>query len=287
MSERPSLLVVLAAILLCGVGAGALCADLCAWLLSVSFDDVNVHHRFADADGRHWLGTDALGRDLFTRLLAGGRTSLATALSAAAAAGIVGVAVGALAALCKGVVDSFLMRMVDALLALPTLPLVLVLAALDVGQSPSATTTTMRVVLLLSVLSWPALARLVRALALRTLTLDHVQAARALGASEMRIVVVHVLPSCLPAVIVQVTLLAGENLLAEGALSFLGLGVPPPLPSWGNMMMGALDLIEQDAPTVLAPALLLSLTAAAMQVAGDHARARFTHGGGLFFRERP
>jgi peptide/nickel transport system permease protein len=282
MSRREPVAVVAGAFLLVVV-LGALLADVVAGVLGVSGDAVDPARRFADAGGAHLLGTDALGRDLFVRLLQGARTSVAVAVAAAVVATVLGVVVGVVAARTGGLVDAVVMRLVDALVALPALPLVLFFAALDVGQAPSSAWALTRVVVLLSVLSWMTTARLVRAQVRQVLALDHVAAARALGATELRVVVVHVLPLCAPTVLVQATLEAAENLVAEGALSFLGLGVPPPLASWGNMLTGALDVVALDPPTALAPATLLFLVAAALQVAGDALRARWlgTVAGGL------
>jgi len=255
MSRRDPVAVVAVALLLLVV-LGALLADVAAVVLGVSGDAVDPARRFADAGGAHLLGTDALGRDLFVRLLLGARTSVAVAVAAAAVATVLGVVVGVVAARAGGVVDAALMRLVDALVALPALPLVLLFAAVDVGQAPSASWALTRVVVLLSVLSWMTTARLVRAQVRQVLALDHVAAARALGATERRIVVVHVLPLCAPTVLVQATLEAAENLVAEGALSFLGL-------------------VAVDPPTALAPAALLFFTAATLQLAGDALRERW------------
>jgi peptide/nickel transport system permease protein len=278
MSLRRDPVVVVAVVLLVLVVAGAAFADVVAAVLGVSADAVDPAHRFADASGAHWLGTDALGRDLFVRLLMGARVSVVVAVVAALVATAIGVVVGAVAAVRGGVVDGVLMRIVDGLVALPSLPLVMMFAAVDVGHAPSSTMAVTRVIALLSSLSWMTTARLVRAQARHALTLDHVAAARALGASEWRVVVVHVLPLGLPAVIVQATLEAAGNLVAEGALSFLGLGVPPPLASWGNMLTGALDVVTIDAPTVLLPGVLLFLTAAALQLGGDALRTALLDG---------
>jgi peptide/nickel transport system permease protein len=274
MNPRRDPLAAFAVTVLGIVVAGAVFADVIAGLLGVSATAVAPDRAFADASGAHLLGTDALGRDLFVRLLLGGRVSVVVAVVAAAVSTVVGVFVGLVAAARGGRVDALLMRLLDGLVALPSLPLVMMLAAVDVGQAPSPSTATVRVIFLLSALSWMTTARLVRAQARHALMLDHVAAARALGASEWRVLVVHVLPLGLPVVIVQATLEAGTNLVAEGALSFLGLGVPPPQPSWGNMITGALDVVTVDPPTVLLPGLLLFATAASLQLLGDALRAR-------------
>jgi peptide/nickel transport system permease protein len=262
---------VLALLALLAAAAGALAAAL-----GVSPVDVDPAARFADAGFPHLAGRDALGRDLFTRALLAGRMSLLVGLTAALVATGVGVLVGLVAAVGGVVVDAVCMRVTDALLALPALPLLLLLSAAGVGEvtsSSSSSTAVLQLVVLLAGLSWMGVARLVRAEARQALTLDHVAAARALGASPIRVVVVHVLPLCLPGVLVQATLAVGANLLTESALSFLGLGVPPSVPTWGTMLVGALDVVAFDAPTALWPGVLLFVTAMAVQVLGDGLRA--------------
>jgi peptide/nickel transport system permease protein len=275
MSTRRDPVVVVAVVFLGVVIAGAVFADVVAAALGVSATAVDPTDRFADASGGHLLGKDALGRDLFVRLLLGARVSVFVAVAAALVSTVVGLVVGAVAAARGGIVDALLMRFVDALVALPSLPLVMMFAAIEMGQAPSPTMAVARMVGLLSMLSWMTTARLVRAQARHALTLDHVAGARALGASEWRVIVVHVLPLGLPAVIVQATLEASGNLVAEGALSFLGLGVAPPTASWGNMLTGALDVVTVDLPTVLWPGALLYGTAASLQLCGDALRTRW------------
>jgi len=263
-----------AVVVLAALSALALLAPVVEALLGVSHSAPDLQHRFADASVAHPLGTNELGQDLFARLLYGARVSLVTGALAALCATLIGVAVGLTAAVAGGVVDVVLMRLTDALLALPVLPLLLVASALDIGEATTTTAAVMRIVALLSVFSWMGVARLTRAQASLMLSLDHVMAARALGASVPRIVRVHVLPLCLPPVIVQATLEVGGNILAESALSFLGLGVQPPVPSWGNMLMSALDVMKSDPPTALLPGLCIVATVVSVQLLGDALRDR-------------
>jgi peptide/nickel transport system permease protein len=259
----------------------ALAAGLIESILGVSATAIDLDGRYADArffGGRpHLLGQNELGQDLFARLLHGARVSLAVGLLAALVATIVGVIVGTTAALHGGVVDVVLMRFTDAMLAIPVLPLLLIAAALDVAALPflggsTAIGAVARIVILLGAFSWMTVARLTRAQARQALALDHVSAARALGASPWRVVVVHVLPLCLPPVVVQATLEVGGNILAESALSFLGLGVQPPVPSWGNMLMSALDVLKTDPPSALLPGCCIVLTVLCVQLAGEGVR---------------
>ena len=250
----------------------ALGADVVEAVLGVSGSATDLAGRYADAGFPHLLGQNELGQDLLARLLHGARVSLVVGSLAALCATIVGLVVGLTAAVAGGVVDGVLMRFTDALLALPVLPLLLVASALDIGAVTTTTTAVLRIVVLLSVFSWMTVARLVRAQAVTVLHLDHVLSARALGASLPRIMWTHVLPLCLPAVIVQATLEVGGNILAESALSFLGLGVQPPVASWGNMLMSALDVLKSDPPSALLPGLCILVTVVCVQVVGDAVR---------------
>ncbi len=252
----------------------AVCADVIAAALGVSGTATDLAGRYADAGVPHVLGQNELGQDLFVRLLLGARVSLVVGVLAAVVAGTVGVAVGVAAAAGGGIVDTVLMRVADALLALPLLPLLLVASALDVGRPTTTAGAIGRVVLLLSAFSWMTVARLARAQATSALSLDHVRGARALGAGGARIVMRHVLPLTLPPVIVQVTLEVGSNILAESALSFLGLGIQPPTASWGNMLMSALDVLKSDPPSAFLPGAAILVTVVCVQVVGDAVRDR-------------
>ncbi len=241
-------------------------------VLGVSHTAIDLKGRYADAAFPHLLGQNELGQDLFARLLHGARVSLAVGLLAALVATLAGIVIGMGAAFFGGVVDVVLMRFTDGMLAIPVLPLLLIAAALDIGKGSSALSAVARIVILLGAFSWMGVARLTRAQARQALTLDHTAAARALGAGPWRVVVVHVLPLCLPPVIVQATLEVGGNILAESALSFLGLGVQPPVPSWGNMLMSALDVLKSDPPSALLPGCCILLTVLCVQLAGDGVR---------------
>ena len=270
MKPGPSTLA--AAFVLSAIALLALGADVVENLLGVSASQPDLMGRGADAAFPHLLGRNELGQDLFTRLLHGARVSLVVGLLGALASTAAGVVVGVTAAVRGGVVDALLMRLTDALLALPVLPLLLVASALDIGRPTSMVAAVARVVVLLSLLSWMPVARLARAQTLAVLHLDHVRAARALGASPARVLGVHVLPLVWPPVVVQATLEVGGNILAESALSFLGLGVQPPAASWGNMLMGALDTLKSDPPTALLPGMCILVTVICVQTLGDALR---------------
>jgi peptide/nickel transport system permease protein len=215
----------------------------------------------------HLLGTDRFGRDLFVRMMLAGRVSLAVGLVGSLLASTVGTLVGSLAAWRGGKLDAALMAIADALLALPRLVLLLVCAAL---WRPGLAT----VVIVLVATGWMGVARLVRAELLGVRTQPFVDAAVALGASSQRVLWRHALPNALGPAIVATTLGVGNAILLESGLSFLGLGIQPPQPSWGNMIAGGRDLIVSAPWVAIAPGLALIATVLACTLLGDALRDR-------------
>ena len=223
--------------------------------------------RLEGPSASHPFGLDELGRDILSRLLSGARISLMVGLAVVSVSSILGMLLGSIAGYFGGVVDDAISRIVDVLMAFPGILLAIALVAV---LGPSLT----NVVLALSVIGWVGYARLVRSQALRAREFEFVQAARALGASAPRIVLRHVLPTAFPAVIVQATLGMAGAIIAEAALSFLGLGVQPPTPSWGTMLdAGRSHLFDAPHLTIF-PGLAIALLVLGFNFLGDGLRDR-------------
>jgi peptide/nickel transport system permease protein len=232
--------------------------------------------RLAPASADHPLGTDALGRDLLLRLLYAGRISLGLGLAVALLAAAIGTGIGLAAGYVGGRWDELLMRATDGVIALPLLPLLIVLAAVDpakLGLAPEFTASPLyavgRIGILIALIGWTTVARLVRGAALSLKEREFVRAAQALGASPFRIMLRHILPNLVRPLIVAVTLSVGNIILLESVLSFLGFGVMPPAPSWGNMLTGAEDLIAAAPLQAVWPGLAIFATVMACNLLGD------------------
>jgi len=240
----------------------ALACALAPLLAPYSFDGIDLASVRQTPSLRHWMGTDDLGRDVLTRMLFGGRVSLLIGVLAALLGTGLGTAIGAAAGYYGGAIDSILMRITDVAYAIPTLPLLIVL-------SSYSRAAVLSVVLIIGFLSWMATARVVRARVLTLREMDYVTAARAMGAGDLHILLRHVVPNALGPIVVGATLGVGSAILIESSLSFLGLGVQPPTPTWGNMLMDSLASKNTKPWLTLFPGLAILVTVLAVNFVGD------------------
>jgi peptide/nickel transport system permease protein len=237
------------------------------WVMPYESSAQNLALRLQGPSAAHWLGLDELGRDILARLLVGARISLLVGVSVVGVSAVVGVAIGALAGYVGGWLDETVGRLMDVLLAFPGILLAIGLVAV---LGPSLT----NVIIALAVIGWVGYARLVRGQVLRVRELEYVQAARALGAPLARVLVVHVVPATLSAVTVQATLGMAGAIIAEASLSFLGLGVQPPTPSWGTMLdAGRSHLLDAPHLTIF-PGMAIALLVLGFNFVGDALRDR-------------
>ncbi len=269
-------LAVAAAFVIIGMAVLALLAPAIAHWLDAPADAVDLLGRFSPPSPEHPLGTDELGRDLLVRLAYGGRISLGLGCVAAVAASLIGIAIGLPAGYYGGRFDALLMRVTDGVIALPLLPLLIVLAAIDLGKlglppewAHSPVASFWRVAILVALVGWTTVARLVRGTTLSIRERDYVRAAQAIGARPARIMLVHILPNLATPVLVALTLSVGNVILFESVLSFLGLGIQPPWPSWGNMLTNAQELIWSAPMLAIWPGLFIFVTVIAFNLLGD------------------
>ena len=251
------------------------------WVSAFDLDGqtVDLFNRFQPVSAAHPLGTDELGRDVLARLIKGGRVSLFVGLTAALFASVIGTTIGLMSGYFGGRIDMVIMRFTDGVISLPLLPLLIVLAAIDLSKlglpdtiTNSENASLYRISIIVALAGWTTVARLVRAetLALRERTF--VKAAQAQGATSGRIMRVHILPNLAASIIVATTLSAGNIILLESVLSFLGLGIQPPVTSWGNLLTNAQELIWDSPRLAFYPGALIFLTVIAFNFLGDGLR---------------
>ena len=262
--------------------AGALLAPWIAAWFGQDVTETDLLSRYQPPSAEHWLGTDEVGRDVLLRLLYGARVSMTVGLVAALLAAAIGTTIGLLAGWFGGRTDVILMRFTDGVIALPLLPLLIVLAAVDlrkIGLPQSIVTgesiSLYRIVVITALVGWTTVARLVRGQALSLRARDFVRAAIAMGAKPLRIMIVHILPNAISPIVVATTLAVGNVILFESVLSFLGLGIQPPLPSWGNMLSNAQETIWQSPLLAVYPGMLILITVACCNLLGDALQAAY------------
>ena len=225
----------------------------------------DLTHRLAAPSRAHWMGTDDLGRDVFSRLLLGTRVSLSVGFVAVGLSVFVGTFLGLIAGFFGGVVDTFIMRLVDVMLSIPTLFLILTVLAF-LGPN------IYNVMVIIGLTAWPGLTRLVRGECLSIREREFILSARLSGLSTSQILFVHILPNVVAPILVSATLGVGGAVLTESALSFLGLGVQPPMPSWGNILAIGRDYLHIAWWLSLFPTLAILITVLAFNLLGEGLR---------------
>ena len=239
-----------------------------------SLETMNIRNGNKPPNVAHWLGTDNLGRDILLRVMLAGRVSLLVGLVAMMISVAIGSTLGALAGYYRGWVDSIIMRLADIMMSIPSLPLLIILGAVLSDMKVPPDKRIYVVMFLLGFMSWPSLARLVRGQILMLREQEFMQAAEVLGLRDRRKIFRHLLPNTIPIIIVVATLMVAGAILQESVLSYLGLGVVPPTPSWGNMITAANNLIDfQKRPWLwVPPGVCIFFTVIAINVIGDGLR---------------
>lgn len=241
-------------------------AFVASWIVPHDPFQQDLLHRLSPPSHHHWFGTDELGRDVFSRMLIGVRLSLSIGIMSALISILIGTGVGLISGYWGGWIDSFFMRVVDVVLCFPTLFLILMILA--VLEKPSI----YMVMAVIGFTSWAGLARMVRGEVLSVRERDFMNAARGLGLSLPRLLLVHLLPNVISPVIVAATFAVGGAILTESGLSFLGLGVQPPTPSWGNILTSGKDFIHIAWWLSLFPGLAILATVLGFNMLGEGLR---------------
>jgi peptide/nickel transport system permease protein len=226
---------------------------------------LDAYHVLLPPSAAHWCGTDEVGRDVFTRMVYGARISLKVGFVAIGIATLIGTGVGLVAGYYGGWVDSLLMRFVDIVFCFPTFFLILAVITL---REPSI----VNIMLIIGLTGWMGVARLVRAEVLSIREREYVLAARAIGCSDLRIIFRHIMPNALGPVLVYATLGVAGAILTESSLSFLGIGVPPPTPSWGNILTSGKEFLEFAWWLFLFPGLAITITSLSYYLVGEGIR---------------
>lgn len=246
------------------LGTMVICALFAPLLGTVDPTAINPVNRLKPPSAEHWFGTDMVGRDLYSRVIHGARVSLIVGLSVAALSALAGLAIGLVSGSIRQL-DGVIMRLIDAMMSIPPVLLAIALTALWRGSLVS-------VIVAVTLAETPSIARVVRGTVLSLRELPYVEASTAVGASMMRIILVHILPNTLPALLVQASYVCASAMIVESILSFLGAGIPPSIPSWGNIMADGRSLWLVLPQIIFFPAAFLSITVLAVNLVGDGLR---------------
>lgn len=224
----------------------------------------------------HLFGTDEVGRDIFIRLIYGARVSIGVGIMVAFSSALLGLLIGSISGYYGGKVDMFLMRLTDALLSLPTIPILIIFSAVDLQKIPyikglfnPSYESIFKMFVIMCLFSWMTVARLVRGSILTLKEREFVLAAKTLGASDKTIILRHMFPNVIAPMLVAITLGIGSSIIYESALSFLGLGIMPPTPSWGNMLNNAQEVIYKNVWLTILPGLFIFITTVSFNFIGD------------------
>jgi ABC-type dipeptide/oligopeptide/nickel transport system permease subunit len=252
-------------------------AVLAPWIVPYPYDFQNTHLLLSPPSVEHWMGTDRLGRDLFSRLLYGARISMVVGIGTALMALVFGTFYGAVSGYIGGRVDNVLMRVVDVAYSLPDLLLIILIMVL-IGRG------AVGIFLALTVVSWVTVARIIRGEVLRLRELSYIEAARAIGVSHSRILLFHILPSTFGVLIVTLTLRIPAAILAESTLSFIGLGITPPAASWGSLANEGWAAMKFYPHLILFPGVVIFVTILAFNFLGDALRDAFDPESHTYFK---
>lgn len=245
----------------------AIISFLAPYITTIDITKINIGSMSLKPSAEHWLGTDKSGRDVFTRLLYGGRVSLLVGITCTFFVIIFGTIIGSIAGYFGGIVDSMLMRFTDFVLNFPFLVFVIVLGTIFYGKLNGLVV----LIMVISLLSWGGVARIVRSKILAEKENEYILAAISIGCSPFKVIVKHLLPNVLSTIIVQATILFAGMIVSESALSYLGFGVPAEIPSWGNMLSFANEPdVLQGKPWIwIPPALAITLTILSINFIGE------------------
>ncbi|MEM8675889.1 MAG: ABC transporter permease [Cyanobacteria bacterium P01_G01_bin.67] len=261
------------------IGIIALAVVVAPWFYQTPINQIDFLAASSPPSWQHPLGTDSLGQDQLARILQGGRVSLTVGIASMLVAIFLGTIMGAIAGFYGGIVDGILMRITDLFLALPQLPLLLLIVYLFRDSMKKLAGAElgvfMLIVLLIGGLNWMSVARLVRANFLKLREMEFISAAQAIGAKPARLIWIHLLPNVLSVIIVAATLAVGNAIITESTLSFLGLGFPPDVPTWGRMLFDAKDYLESAPHMAIFPGLAIFFTVLSINYIGDGLRDAF------------
>jgi peptide/nickel transport system permease protein len=246
------------------------------FIYTTPIDKIDFAHSAAPPSWQHPFGTNDLGQDQLARILSGGRISLTVAVAAMAVAVSLGTLIGAIAGFYGGIIDNALMRLTDLFLALPQLPLLLLIVYLFRDSIRAVAGPELGifllVVLVIGCFNWMSVARLVRGNFLKLREMEFVSAAKALGANSQRLIWIHLFPNVVSIIIVSATLAVGNAIITESTLSFLGLGFPPDVPTWGRMLFDAQNYLTSAPHMAIFPGLAIFLTVLSINYIGDGLR---------------